>query len=94
LWVRSQGRTYRGRGGAELLIASQFQGIRAALAAGCNAFVFKISQREGYWQLLFAPEWRTPYGMQDFLYVLPFERWRGEAPLWRWLRPLAPLRQN
>lgn len=34
LWARVQGRIYRGREGAELLIASQFRGIRAALAAG------------------------------------------------------------
>lgn len=34
LWVRNQGRVYRGREGAKLLISSQFQGIRAALASG------------------------------------------------------------
>jgi nitrogen fixation protein NifB len=33
-WVRSQGITYRGREAADLLVASQFRGIRAALAAG------------------------------------------------------------
>jgi len=33
-WVLSQSRVYRGQEAAELLIASQFRGIRAALAAG------------------------------------------------------------
>jgi len=33
-WVRYQGRTYRGREGAEVLIAHQMRGIRAALEAG------------------------------------------------------------
>jgi nitrogen fixation protein NifB len=33
-WVRYQGKTYRGQEGAEVLIAHQMQGIRAALGAG------------------------------------------------------------
>ena len=33
-WVRHEGATYRGREGAEVLIANQWRGIRAALEAG------------------------------------------------------------
>jgi len=68
--------------------------LGTALNAGCNAFVFKVGQRDGYWQLLFEPEWRSPYGMQDFLYVLPFEKWRMDNPLRRLLRPFSPFAQN
>jgi nitrogen fixation protein NifB len=34
VWVRHRGTVYRGREGAEVLLASQLRGIRAALAAG------------------------------------------------------------
>ena len=41
-WVRHQGKLYRGREGAELLIASQFRGVRAALAAGLTLKVNSV----------------------------------------------------
>ncbi len=43
---------------------------------GLNTFVFKIAQTESYWQLLFEPDWSTPYGLQDFLMPLPVNRWK------------------
>jgi len=45
---------------------------------GRNTFVFKVAQSESYWQLLFEPDWNTPYGLQDFLVPLAVEQW-GDA---------------
>ncbi len=51
-----------------------------AMAPGGGTFVFKITQREGYWQILFEPESLSPYGQPESLRVLPIDQWKLPAP--------------